>query len=240
MKPILQWLKNFSRYTIRLYHKIDHIFSRKWIWIWLIIWWLVFFTWINDRIIAKSGQYIHYQTDTLPTWQAVMILWASVFPDGRLSQVVQDRANKAIDVRKSWKVASILVSADNSTSHYDETRTIKKYLVTQWIPESAIFQDFAWFDTYDSMYRARDIFKVNKLIISTQSFHQPRAVWIARELWLDADWIVADRRIYRDQLRTATREFFARVKAWINVIIGSKPRFLWPAVPITWESNANE
>lgn len=169
-----------------------------------------------------------------------MILGASVFPDWRLSQVLQDRANKAIDVRKQWKAASILISADNSTSHYDETRTIKKYLIKQWIPESAIFQDFAWFDTYDSMYRARDVFKVQKLIISTQAFHLPRAVWIARELGIDASGIVADRRVYRDQLRTATREFFARVKAWFSIITSSKPHFLWAPIPITWESNANE
>ena len=240
MKKILHKLRQFHNKLVRLYHKIDQVISRKRISIWVIIWLLVFFTWINDLIIAQSGEFINYSAETVDTWQAVMILGASVFPDGRLSQVLQDRANKAIDVWKQWKAANILISADNSTSHYDETRTIKKYLVTQWIPESAIFQDFAGFDTYDSMYRARDIFKVNKLIISTQAFHLPRAVRTARKLWIDASGIVADRRVYRDQLRTATREFFARIKARFDIITWAKPYFLWPAVPITWESNANE
>lgn len=186
-----------------------------------------------------SGKHIYYNTRNLPKAQAVMILWASVRSDGVLSRIAQDRADMAIEVRKSGKADTILISADNSSSHYDETRTIRNYLIDQWVSTWVIFQDFAWFDTYDSMYRARDIFQVTSLIISTQKFHQPRSVYLARSLWLDAVGIVADSYVYRDDLRNNLREMIARVKAWFDIQLWSSAKFGGDIIPITWPSNVD-
>ena len=202
----------------------------------LIVWWV----YINDMLIAQTSDHVYYKIADLQTGQTVMILWASVYSDGRLSRIAKDRADKAIEVRKSGKAATILISADNSKKNYDETRTIRNYLVQQWIPHSIIFQDFAWFDTYDSMYRARDIFGVQHIIISTQLFHQPRSIWIAQKLGMTAQWIVADSYVPRDQLRNNARESLAKIKARINVSIDSKPYFLGSGISITWESNGRD
>jgi|GEM_PF-1465468 len=85
--------------------------------------------WINDAQIARTGEYIHYNITDLPSAQTVMILGASVLSDGTLSRVAQDRADAAIIVWKSGKADSILVSADNRSAQYDETRTIRDYLI---------------------------------------------------------------------------------------------------------------
>lgn len=193
--------------------------------------------WINDHQIATTGKYIHYNIADLPSTQAVMILGASVRSDGTLSRVLQDRADTAISVWRGGKADSILISADNRSVNYDETRTIRDYLIDQWVDTGVIFQDFAWFDTYDSVYRARDIFQVQSMIIATQKFHQPRAVYLARSLGIDTVGIVADSYIYRDDLRNNLREMIARVKARLDLKLRSKPHFLGDPVPITWPSN---
>ena len=200
---------------------------------------MILVIWINDYEIANTGEHIYYNIYKLPHAQVVMILWASVHSDGTLSRIAQDRADIAIEVRRAGKADSILVSADNSTTHYDETRTIRKYLVSKWVFTWAIFQDFAWFDTYDSMYRARSIFQIKSLIVSTQKFHQPRAVYLARSLWIDAVGIVADSYVYRDDLRNNVREMIARVKARLNIQLWSSAKFWGEMIPITGPSNAN-
>lgn len=193
--------------------------------------------WINDYEIASTWGHIYYNISDVPKAQVVMILWASVYSNGTLSRVLQDRANTAIMIWRSGKADRILISADNSSSHYDETRTIRKYLISKGVSTGAIFQDFAWFDTYDSMYRARSIFQVQSLIISTQKFHQPRAVYLARSMGIDAVGVIADSYIYRDDLRNNFREFFARIKAYVDVLLWSSPKFWGEQIPITWPSN---
>ncbi len=194
---------------------------------------------INDYQIAQTGEQIYYNIYKLPHAQTVMILGASVRSDGTLSRVAQDRSDIAIAVWRAGKADSILVSADNGSSHYDETRTIRDYLIDQWVYTGAIFQDFAWFDTYDSMYRARQIFQVETMIIATQKFHQPRAVYLARSLGIDAVGIVADSYVYRDDLRNNLREMIARVKARLNVQLWSSAKFGGETIPITWPSNSD-
>lgn len=193
--------------------------------------------WINDDQIASTWSYISYSIADLPHSQTVMILGASVRSDGTLSRVLQDRADTAIMVWRSGKADSILISADNRSINYDETRTIRRYLISKWVSTGVIFQDFAWFDTYDSVYRARDIFQVQSMIISTQKFHQPRAVYLARSLGIDAVGIVADSYVYRDDLRNNLREMIARVKARSDLKLKADPHFLGDPVPITWPSN---
>jgi SanA protein len=217
----------------KIRHKVRVVITTIIVVIWLLV------IRVNDHEIAASGQHIYYSIRNIPKSQAVMILWASVRSNGTLSRIAQDRADMAIEVWKSGKADTILISADNGSSHYDETRTIRNYLIAQWVATWVIFQDFAWFDTYDSMYRARDIFQVRSLIISTQKFHQPRAVYIARSLWLDAVGIVADSYVYRDDLRNNLREMIARVKAWLDVQLWSSPKFGWSPIPITWPSNVD-
>jgi SanA protein len=118
---------------------------------------------------------------------------------------------------------------------------MKHALVRAGVPDSAVFTDHAGFDTWDSVVRARKVFQVDSVLVVTQGFHIPRAVWLARHAGLDAHGVVADRHDYgRQGQKSQLREVLGRVKAVGNVAGGTKPRFLGPPVPITGDSRASD
>ncbi len=191
---------------------------------------------INLYILKSTGGQIFYSQDNLSKKQVALLLGARVYSNGNLSHVMQDRAETAIEIYKLGKVSKILISGDHGTSEYDEVNTIKDYLLERGVKGEDIFTDHAGFDTYDSVYRARDIFKVSSMIIVTQKFHLPRAVYIADSLGIDSAGIVADKRDYRDKERNQIRESVARVKAFLNVSFRAKPKFLGEVISIEGDS----
>jgi SanA protein len=161
-----------------------------------------------------------------------LILGASVYGNGRLSPVLEERVKTAIGLYKTGVVKKILVSGDNSTPSYNEVIPIRDYLLENGIfdvPAEDIFVDFAGFNTYDSMYRAQEIFHAKNVLIVTQSFHLPRAIYVARSVGLNAYGVPA-----RGGLSTqnTTREIFATVKTFFEVITNARPYFLGRAIPI--------
>ncbi len=187
---------------------------------------------LNIYVVNVSHSYIT-NSASVPTSTAVIILGARVYADGRLSDVVRDRADTALELYHSGKVRVFLVSGDHGTTQYDEVNTIRKYLEAHGVPDDAIFLDHAGFDTYDSMYRAKAIFGVTSTIIATQNFHLPRAVYIARKLGLVAYGTPADRHYYRSEGYWELREILSRVKAFLDIILHAKPKFLGSSIPIT-------
>lgn len=165
--------------------------------------------------------------------QAAIVLGALVYPDGRVSPMVADRLEAAYGLYRAGKVQKILITGDHGQVEYDEVNTMRRYLEQKGVPPADIFLDHAGFDTYDSMYRARAIFQVRSAVVVTQRFHLPRAVYIARELGLDAEGVVADRFEYLGAKRYEVREMAARIKAFGEVTIRRKPIFLGPVIPIT-------
>ena len=191
---------------------------------------LIFIFIANLTIYLATQPYIHESAEDIPPAQTVLIPGAAVLGDGSLSPIFQDRVNMAIELYKAKKVSKILVSGDNSTVSHNEVNPVRDYLLERNIPDGDIFLDHAGFDTYSTMYRARDIFRVSSVIISTQSFHLPRAVFIARALGIKAYGISADRGhvLFKNYLR----EVFANEKAVFDLIFHTKPKFLGDAIPI--------
>jgi SanA protein len=141
---------------------------------------------INLTIYIASRSYIYTNATDIPNAEVVLIPGAAVFPDGALSFIFLNRVDKAISLYEAKKVSKILVSGDNSTDTHNEVNPVRLYLLSKGVSDQDIFLDHAGFDTYSTMYRARDIFRVSSIIVSTQSFHLPRAVFIARELGIEA------------------------------------------------------
>lgn len=161
-----------------------------------------------------------------------LILGASVYGNGRLSPVLEERVKTALGLYKTGVVKKILVSGDNSTPSYNEVIPIRDYLLENAIfdvPAEDIFVDFAGFNTYDSMYRAQKIFHAKNVLIVTQSFHLPRSIYVARSVGLNAYGVPA-----RGGLSTqnTTREIFATVKTFFEVVTHARPYFLGRAIPI--------
>ena len=115
---------------------------------------------------------------------------------------------------------------------------MRRFLENKGVPPTDIFMDHAGFDTYDSMYRARDVFQVKDAVVVTQRFHLPRALWIAERMGLETQGVVADRRPYAGAEYYDYREMAARVKAFGEVLFQRKPVFLGPVIPITGDGRA--
>lgn len=186
----------------------------------------------NINTESKSAAYIFTDISKLPEAQTVLVLGASVYNNSVLSDMLKDRAQIALQVYKSGKAKKILVSGDNRNENYNEALAVQKYLLEQGIAKNDIFLDYAGFDTYDSLYRARDVFKAKSLIISTQKFHLPRAVFIARKLGIEAYGIAADKRQYKNIEINQGRELLATVKAYFDIYAKAKPQFLGEPIPI--------
>jgi SanA protein len=187
---------------------------------------IVFVLLINFIILNSAEKFIFSKITKLPQADAVLVLGALVYSNGNLSTILQDRAEVALKIYQSGKVKNILASGDNGRVEYNEVKALKNFFLKSGVPESDIFLDHAGFDTYDSIFRAKEIFQAQSIIIVTQKFHLPRAVWIARRLGVEAIGFPADQRIYLSARRNAVREVLARIKAFFDVIFHVKPKFL--------------
>ena len=186
---------------------------------------------VNLRVLSTGTPLIRPVAE-IPRTQAILILGASVYRNGEMSAIYRDRAQTALELYNAGKAPIILVSGDNSTTEYDEVTPVKNFLTEHGVPSSSVVLDYAGFDTYDSIYRARDIFGITSTVVVTQNFHLPRALYIANRLGIRAHGVNADLREYRTIRYLHLREYGARVKAWWNVLIGSKPKFLGDKIPL--------
>lgn len=174
--------------------------------------------------------FVASSVEEVPRTDVALVLGASVIR-GKPSPVLAERADAAIALYKAGKAGKILVTGDNGALSHDEVTPVRKYLLGAGIPSQDIFLDHAGFDTYSSMYRARDVFLVRSLTIVTQDFHLPRALWIARDLGLDAYGVVAAGREHSPY--NYVREIPASFKAIYDVVTGRQPKYLGPAFPIS-------
>jgi SanA protein len=195
---------------------------------------------INAGISLSTAGQIRPVGDLAPA-QGVLLLGARVFADGRVSHIVEDRIATAVEVYRTGKARKILVSGDHGTRYYDEVNTIKKKLLAAGVPEEDIFLDHAGFNTYDSVYRARDVFRATSLVIVTQRFHLDRALFTANELGLQAQGAAADRRPYRDARWYDVREFFSNVAMFFKAaVLKPKPKFLGEAIPLAGDGRKTQ
>ncbi|KUO59484.1 MAG: hypothetical protein APF84_19465 [Gracilibacter sp. BRH_c7a] len=187
-----------------------------------------------DRYVQNTGSQYIIDPMIIPEADAILVLGAYVFPDGTVSHMLNDRLTIGYDLYSQGKAPKIIVSGDHGQKDYDEVNAMKEFLQDKGVPEEDIFMDHAGFSTYESMYRARDIFKVDKLIIITQEYHLKRAVFIARELGLQAYGVPSDIRYYLVMEQYKLREIAARNKDFfLAKIIKPKPTFLGEEIPVS-------
>lgn len=174
----------------------------------------------------KTSDYLYDDVATVPAHKTVIILGASVYTDGRLSPILKDRVDTALQLYRQNKVSQFLVSGDHKSDDYDEVNTISNYLLARGVPSEKILLDHAGFDTYDSMYRSQAVFKITNAIVVTQKFHLPRTLFIARNLGLDYTGFVAEPLNFQVGNRVLGREKIANFKAVWEIILKSEPTTL--------------
>lgn len=183
-----------------------------------------------------TKEYIFNSINAVPPTEVAMVLGASVTGEGELSPILQERADEAIALYDAKKVKKILVTGDNATLSHDEVDPVGKYLAAQGIPKADIFLDHAGFDTYSSMYRAKDVFDVTNMTIVSQPFHLPRAIYIARSLGLTAYAVPAG----NGELLAYNyaREIPATVKSAWDLVFNRVPEYLGQQYPIGGDGEA--
>lgn len=191
---------------------------------------------MNFNVNSKSKQYIFFEAGKAPKAEVALVLGAKVFNDGRLSDMLKDRADTAIELYDTGRVNKILVSGDHGTEEYDEVNAVKNYLLEKGVKGEDIFLDHAGFDTYDSLYRVKEIFQAQSAVIVSQNFHLPRAVYIGRGLGLETYGVSADKHIYGNMEGNIMREILADVKAFWDVNLSAKPKFLGSSIPLSGDS----
>jgi vancomycin permeability regulator SanA len=167
-----------------------------------------------------------------------LVLGAGVHADGSVSAVLEDRLETGLALYRDRRVARILVSGDHGTDGYDEVNAMRRWLEARGVPPGDVFLDHAGFDTYSSMWRARDVFRVRRMIVVTQRFHLPRALFIARSLGLEASGAPADRRPYRGAVYHELREVLSRTRAVIDVTTRRVPRHAGAEIAIAGDGRA--
>jgi len=166
----------------------------------------------------------------------VIVLGAGIRGNGP-SPMLEDRLLTSVELYNKNISNKIIVSGDHGRVNYDEVNVMKNYLIEKNIPSENIFMDHAGFSTYDSIYRAKEIFKVKKAIIVTQEYHLYRALYIAKELDIEEYGVSSTKRIYGNQIKRDIREFAARIKDFIKCIFKPKSKYLGDVISVNGNGN---
>lgn len=188
---------------------------------------------IND-VQAKGEKRIVIK-DTLPKKvDAIIVLGAGVREDGTPSDILTDRLSTSLDILNMGVEGKLLLSGDHGREGYNEVGTMKDYILKNSdIKEKDIFLDHAGFSTYDSIYRAKDIFKVESALIVTNEYHLPRALYLAEKLGIDAYGYTSDKREYYYMDAYKKRERIAQLKDFLFVnVLKPEPKFLGESIPV--------
>ena len=167
----------------------------------------------------------------------ILVLGCYVHENGNPSDMLHDRLQMGVELYDLGAAPKLLMTGDHGRTTYDEVDAMKTFAVDAGIPSENVFMDHAGFSTYESMYRAKEIFQAEKILIVTQEYHLYRAIYIAESLGLEAYGVSADYRSYSGQLGRDVREILARVKDFGSTLLKPKPTFLGEAIPIWGDGN---
>jgi len=163
----------------------------------------------------------------------IMVLGASVNPDGTPSPMLEDRLEAGVALYYRGIAPKILLTGDNGQVEYNEVQAMKNYVVNAGVPEEDIFLDYAGFSTYDSVYRASYVFGVESMVAVTQEYHLYRTLYGCDKMGIEAVGIGADQEIFSGQELREGREILARGKDFVKWMIKPEATLLGEAIPIS-------
>lgn len=187
--------------------------------------------------VAKADIITPEEAVNLENVDCIIVLGCLVKSDGSPSDMLSDRLERGIDLYKKGAAPKIIMSGDHGRADYDEVNAMKQIAVDSGIPSSDVFMDHAGFSTYESIYRAKEIFEADKIIIVTQEYHLYRALYIAEKLGIEAYGVNSDYRTYWGQSKRDAREILARCKDFCNMIFKPEPTYLGEKIPVSGDGN---
>jgi vancomycin permeability regulator SanA len=176
---------------------------------------------ITRFVLLRNASPETFSLHNTPVKRVAIVFGAEVKRDGTPSTVLRDRIETAVELYKSGKVEKLLMSGDNRFVNYNEPESMRQYALKLGMPDSDIVLDYAGRRTYDTCYRAREIFGVNSAILVTQGFHLPRALFLCKAFGIDSVGVNADNYYYLKRLRLFwnTRELLASVQSVVDVYL---------------------
>lgn len=173
-----------------------------------------------------------YTVEDVPADKVAIVFGAAIYGNGRLSPILRDRMDTAVQLYLDGTVQKIVVSGDNRFEDYDEPTAMMDYAIERGVAAEDIQPDYAGRRTYDTCYRARDIFQLDSAILVTQRFHLPRAMFTCEQLGVEVVGVASDPQLYRDAGWYEVRETLATAVALWDVIQEQPAPVLGDPIPI--------
>lgn len=188
------------------------------------------------KIVTKNRILKKEEYSKLENIDCIIVLGAGIWGD-KPSPMLEDRLKEAISLYNQNVSSKIIMSGDHGKEDYDEVNIMKEYAIEQGVASEDIFMDHAGFSTYESMYRAKEVFEANKIVIVTQKYHLYRALYIAKQLGIEAYGVNSDPRKYVGATYREAREIIARDKDFIKCIFKPQPKYLGETIPVNGDGN---
>lgn len=188
---------------------------------------IVAFELINRAMVSQTKSLIVSRADDVRPVTMAVVPGARIYSSGGLSAYLEDRVDRAVELYRAGKVQKLLMSGDNRSRYYDEPTAMRNYAISLGVPADDVLRDFAGLRTFDTMWRAKELWGQTEFIIVTQRFHLARSVYLAQSVGVKAQGFVADNRPYvrSTARRLAAREWLARGGAWFDVnVLRTQPR----------------
>ena len=194
---------------------------------------------LNSIVKLSTGKQIISSEEAakLEDVDCILVLGCFVKDDGRPSDMLHDRLTRGVELYDLGAAPKLLMSGDHGREEYDEVAAMKQFAIDEGIPSEDVFMDHAGFSTYESIYRAKEIFQADKILIVTQEYHLYRALYIANQLGVEAYGVSSDYHTYVGQFMRDFREMLARVKDCATCIFKPEPTYLGDAIPIFGDGN---
>lgn len=191
--------------------------------VWILIFCLLVALGINTYVCASAKGNMYEIADfKAEKADCIMVLGCGV-RGNEPSPMLKDRLDTAIELYKSGAAEKLLMSGDHGGEYYNEVGVMKIYAIKNGVPAENIFMDHAGFSTFESLYRAKELFGIKKLIAVTQRYHLYRTVYLGESIDIDICGVSTENYNYGGMLHREIREILARDKDFFTAILDSKP-----------------
>ncbi len=185
---------------------------------------LTFFVLVVLYFNLSTRGYVFSDSADVSTAPVAIVFGAGLQKGGKPSRVLRARLDGSIALYRQGKVRKLLMSGDNRTRYYNEPEAMRRYALQANVPKADIIVDFAGRDTYDTCYRAKNVFGFSHAILVTQAYHAPRAVYLARGMGIDAVALAVPNLTQFPllQMSYTGREYLADAKAWWDLSVSHR------------------
>ena len=195
---------------------------------------------LRARVGRQATDRIYLQASESPPEPAAIVFGAGYWPSGHLSHALADRMETAIELYRAGKVNKLLLTGDNRTADYNEPAAMAEYAQARGVPREDLVLDYAGRRTYDSCYRAKAIFGLERAVLVTQAFHLPRALYTCEGLELEVVGVAADRRDYLRGGWYQVREVAALARAWLDLNLLRPVPILGKPIGVDWSRRVGD